>query len=96
MVRTRKPFRSLGRDLYFDLSCTCTNPLFEGTSVADIMTHSVKLVGYADDNFFDNVNAAPRIGRCKCGREFRYQWFRDGVEAVFHSAREAADAAGRK
>ena len=79
----RKKFRALGNDLYFDLECTCPNSLFIGTDIEGIMKHRIKLTGYNDANFFDNVNAEPRKGKCKCGREFVYQWFRNGVEAEF-------------
>ena len=64
----RKSFRALGRDLYFDMECTCPNKLFEGTDIEHLMKHTITLVGYADDNFFDNVNATQSRGRCKCGR----------------------------
>lgn len=80
----REGFRALGRDLYYDLKCTCPNRLFIGTDIEHIMKQNVTLTGYADNYFFDTVNAEPRIGKCGgCQREFQYQWFRDGVEAFF-------------
>lgn len=79
----RERFRALGRDLYFDLRCICPSPLFEDSDISHLMPHTVQLTGYADDNFFDSVNAEPREGKCRCGRPYRVQWFRDGVEAEF-------------
>jgi hypothetical protein len=80
----RKSFRASGRDLYFDLKCTCPYKS-DNPELARLMTHTIKLTGYADDNFFDKVNVMPREGVCKCGRKYHYQWFRDGVEADFIS-----------
>jgi hypothetical protein len=77
----RKSFKPLGRDLYFELECTCPHPLFQDSDVSHLFKNKVKLRGYDDDYFFDTVNAAPRKGACSCGRTFQYQWFRDGVEA---------------
>jgi hypothetical protein len=90
---TRQPFRASGRDLYFDLHCTCPDPRWEGTEIAHLMQTKIMLTGYADDNFFDNVNAAPRDGACRCGRRYRAQWFRDGVEAAFTDPPGAPGAA---
>jgi len=79
----KQQFRALSRDLFFDLECTCPNKLFIGTSIEKLMNHKVTLTGYADDNFFDTVNAKPRKTKCKCGRELTYQWFRDGIIATW-------------
>jgi len=81
--RTLQPFESHGRDLYAKLRCTCPNKLFIGKDIEHLMKHDVRLVGYADDNFFDRVNAAPQERACKCGRRYTVQWFRDGVDARF-------------
>jgi hypothetical protein len=78
----RQSFRALGRDLYFDLKCTCSYRT-DNLYFANLLKHTIKLSGYADDNFFDRVNAEPLEGTCKCGRKYRVQWFRDGVEAAF-------------
>ena len=88
MNNKRNQFRSLGRDLFYDLECTCPSSLFIGTEVEHIMKHDIKLTGYADNYFFDTVNAEPRFGKCKCGRKFTYQWFRDGVVAYFLDEQE--------
>lgn len=85
----RRPFRSLERDLFFDLPCTCPNPRFEHGPIADLMTYTLMLTGYADDYFFDTVNREPREGNCRCGRRYRVQWFRDGVEAAWLDGEEA-------
>ena len=68
--------------MYFDLKCTCPYRS-DNPELAKILKHTIKLSGYADDNFFDRVNSEPREGVCKCGRKYRVQWFRDGVEAAF-------------
>lgn len=76
MMTMREPFRWSqvgGRDIYFDARCNCQD------RDLPILQHKVKLAGYADANFFDNVNSKPTDGECKCGRRYRYQWFRDGV-----------------
>jgi len=80
----KKPYESHnGRDLYFRLECTCLDPTFAHSAVAYLFKRNVTLTGYADANFFDNVNAQPRKGKCQCGREYQVQWFRDGVEACW-------------
>ncbi len=80
----RQQFRALSRDLFFNLQCTCPNPQFADGPIAYLMKTTVKLTGYCDDNFFDNVNAEPSEGKCRvCGRRYRVQWFRDGIEAEF-------------
>jgi hypothetical protein len=84
MMAKRLPFRALGRDLYFDLQCTCPDPLFKDSDIAHLMKRRITLTGYADDYFFDVVNKEPRQGKCSgCGRPYTVQWFRDGVEAGF-------------
>lgn len=57
--------------------------MFKDTAIAHMMNRTIQLTGYDDDNFFDNVNAQPHDFRCQCGRPYRLQWFRDGVEAEF-------------
>lgn len=82
----RKPFKWIGgHDLGFEVRCECPSPLFENdpSPVLRAITHTFHLSGYADDNFFDNVNKEPRHSKCRCGRPFTYQWFRDGVEFAF-------------
>lgn len=83
MSAPRIPFRQSRNDLYADLKCECPNPRYIGTDLEPIMKHYIQLVGYSDANFFDNVNAEPRVNSCRCGRPYRVQWFRDGVEAEF-------------
>lgn len=78
----RHSFRALGRDLYFDLKCTCPY-CSDNPELAKILKHTIKLSGYADDNFFDRVNGEPQEGACECGRKYRFQWFWDGIEAGF-------------
>lgn len=82
----REQYRALGRDLYFDLPCGCVNPRHDPTQDVTTPFYVPKeyrhiLKGYADNYFFDEVNAAPRIGKCQCGRSYQVQWFRDGIEA---------------
>ena len=86
----RRPFKALGWDLFFDLRCSCRDPRFADSEIADLMPYTIKLSGYADDHFFDIVNAGPSYSTCRCGRKFRFQWFRDGVEACFLPAPRAS------
>lgn len=80
-----RSFSRLSNDLYFEAECTCPHERLEG------LNHSVRLIGYYDDYFFDTVNAKPRERACKCGRRFRYQWFRDGVAFTWLNGKEAGD-----
>lgn len=79
----KKPFRSLGNDLYFTLECSCLDDRFKDSEVAYLFKTQIQLTGYYDSYFFTEVNKEPRICQCKCGREFKFQWFVDGVEASF-------------
>lgn len=79
----KKPYRSLGNDLYFDLQCTCPDKSWADSEVAHLFKTKIKLTGYNDHYFFHEVNKEPREGQCQCGRKFKYQWFPDGVEAEF-------------
>lgn len=79
----RQEFKQHHNDLYLKIPCTCASDLFKGTSVAHIMKHNIVLTGYADDYFFDVVNAKAHTGSCKCGHKYQYQWFRDGIEFQF-------------
>ena len=83
---TLLPFEAIRNDLYAKVQCTCPSKLFEGKPIAHLMKHWIKLVGYNDANFFDNVNREPRESACKCGRGYRYQWLRDGVSFAFLDA----------
>lgn len=77
----RLPFSNvLGNDLYFHAQCSCPSKMFLGTPVEHIMKTKLTLTGYNDANFFDNVNAEPRELACGCGRRFKAQWFRNGVD----------------
>lgn len=71
-----------GRDLYADkVACTCPNPRYKDDPVlAKLLPTYVRLSGYADDNFFDNVHKEAHTSACQCGRKFTYQWFRSHVE----------------
>jgi len=77
----RKPFkRSGGNDLHYRIECTCPSERWKDSPVAHIMKTEILLSGYADDFFFDEVNKSPRVTKCSCGKEYQYQWFRDGIE----------------
>lgn len=81
MVKELIPFRRLSNDLFADVPCKCLDPKWAGSSIAHIMKFKVRLTGYADNNFFDNVNAVPSECACRnCGRKYRAQWLREGVE----------------
>ena len=41
--RTRKQFRALGRDLYFDTECSCPDPKWIGSTVAHLFKNRVRL-----------------------------------------------------
>ena len=61
-------YEQLSNDLYAKFRCSCGE--------------QVRLTGYNDANFFDNVNAQPRSRSCKCGQAYSVQWFRDAVNVV--------------
>lgn len=83
----KKPYTSLGNDLYCDAGkCTCTDPKWKDSEVAHLFQTRIKLTGYYDNNFFNNVHKEPHKGKCHCGRGFEFQWFRDGV--VFNWTKE--------
>lgn len=67
-----------GRDLVAKVKCRCPHEI-EKLAALNI-THTLRLGGYDDENFFKNVNANPRHGKCRCGRGFTQQWLDDGVE----------------
>jgi hypothetical protein len=62
------------------VSCTCKGTPTWSFKTADQYPHKIRLAGYDDANFWNNVNAAPREASCKCGRRYRYQWLPEGVE----------------
>lgn len=72
------PFEAIRNDLYAKVRCNCPHH-----SMPDLLKHTIRLVGYNDANFFDNVNREPRESACKCGRRYRYQWHRNGVSFCF-------------
>ena len=76
------PFFLLGDDLLAEFECTCFDLSYKDHPVFHSTFHTrVRLTGYADLNFFDNVNKSPRIIKCPCcNKEYSVQWFRDGVE----------------
>lgn len=70
-----------GRDLYADaVSCSCLDPEWKDTDVAHLFNTKIRLSGYYDSNFFDNVHKEPHEGACQCGRKFKFQWLRSHVE----------------
>lgn len=75
-------FEQSRNDLHAKLRCTCPHRLFLNKPELG-MTHTIRLCGYDDANFFDRVNAQPQERVCKCGRRYRVQWFREGVSAEF-------------
>jgi hypothetical protein len=90
------PYSQSRNDLYAEpVECRCPSPLFEDSDIAHLMKNKIRLSGYDDTNFFDRVNAQPREGRCRCGRRYRFQWWRDGVAFAFlpddEDARESSN-----
>lgn len=71
-----------GNDLVVEFKCECPSALFIGTNIEHLMKQKIDLWGYADANFFDNVNSKPRNFKCKCGKEYSQQWFTDGKVIV--------------
>lgn len=69
-------FRSIGNDLFASFFCYCDD------DATGRMTQ-IRLCGYDDANFFDNVNEEPSIVKCRnCEQKYWYQWKRDGVKIV--------------
>jgi hypothetical protein len=68
-------------DLFCDVGrCKCSNPLFKGSNVEYLIKKKVKLTGYNDDNFFNNVNKDFKQYECNdCGAFFEYRWTPDFV-----------------
>ena len=64
-----------GNDLLAqEVRCTCNNDeLFKDKPHLGIK-RKVRLSGYNDRFFFDEVNKQPRNGKCRCGRAYTYQW----------------------
>jgi hypothetical protein len=81
-------YESMGRDLYAErVECTCPDPMFKDSTVSHLFKTKIRLSGYYDDNFFDNVNKEPINLSCNCGRKFKFQWFRDRVEFEWDDAK---------
>lgn len=68
-----------GNDLSVDFECVCPSETFKGTPIEHLMKQRIYLTGYNDDYFFNTVNAEPRSFKCKCGKEYTQQWFRNGT-----------------
>lgn len=71
-----------GSDLVVSFDCTCPSPSWVGTSIEHLMKNRITLWGYADANFFDNVNKEPREFECNCGIKYSQQWLRNGEVLV--------------
>lgn len=69
-------------DLVVKFDCTCPNERWIGTKLEHLMNHRIVLWGYADANFFDNVNKEPRSFKCKCGKKYTQQWFTNGTVTI--------------
>lgn len=79
-----------GRDLYAEkVACNCPNAKYKDDPVlAKLLPTYVRLSGYDDANFFDNVHKEALNGACECGRKFTYQWLRDGVVFEWEKCQE--------
>lgn len=75
-------YHAHGFDLYAKpVECTCLDPRWsDSPEIAHLFKRKIKLTGYNDANFFENVHKEPRHGACECGRKFSYQWKLDGVD----------------
>jgi len=67
-------------DLFCEFECTCPSESWRNTPIEHLMKEKIKFSGYNDNYFFDVVNREPKIRTCKCGKKYRYQWKREGVE----------------
>lgn len=66
----------LGNDLFARTACKCGEV--------------IRLVGYNDGYFFNDVNASPKEGACaKCSRRYWFKWRPAGVEFVLLAEQEA-------
>lgn len=76
-----KKFTSHSNDLFCDVGkCRCPSPTFIGSDIEHLMKKRIKLTGYWDKNFFENVNKEKRKYECGgCNMKFDYQWKTDGV-----------------
>ena len=75
---TFKPIKNVrGRDLYAHFDCVC---LRWPESKSLKTKKEIRLVGYADSNFFDNVNKKPSEYTCECGHVTKYQWTLTGLK----------------
>lgn len=71
-----------GNDLSVDFQCDCPHKSFVGTDIEHLMKHRIYLYGYNDNYFFNEVNNEPREFKCKCGKQYKQQWFRNGYVEV--------------
>lgn len=76
------PYEAYGNDLYCKFSCTCLDPKWENLEVAHLFNTKIRLWGYNDANFFENVNKEPRNIECTCGEVYSVRWFYDSVEVT--------------
>jgi hypothetical protein len=67
-------------DLYAEFNCECPSEKFIGSPIEHLMKQKITLSGYNDNYFYEVVNIEPRIYKCKCGRQYKYQWFPYGVK----------------
>lgn len=70
--------KSLGHDLFSEsFDCTgegCVDNEYDW-QIERKIPRKIKFTGYHDTYFFETVNAEPRRYDCKCGKQYRYQWF---------------------
>jgi len=71
----------LGNDLFAKFECTCVDDSdmwkdFNKKFPNGKIKTSIKLTGYNDANFYNEVNKAPREIKChNCGKSYMVQWF---------------------
>jgi len=72
---------SMRNDLFAEFECECPREEFkDDPDLAKLFKTKIRLTGYNDSYFFDEVNKEPRVRECKCGRKYNIQWTRKGVE----------------
>lgn len=84
------PYQRSRNDLHVKVKCNCPDPKLGDVGI----NRTIYMAGYADANFFDNVNSEPTDDSCDCGRPYRYQWFRDGLEFSWLDEKSLADCVG--
>lgn len=98
MLKTILNYTAFGNDLFAEFHCSCPAKEYKDTGLADIMKTKIKLSGYNDAYFFNDINKTPAIISCVCGKKYSTQWKRSGVsvEEVLDNTEPAASPTSGK